>query len=285
MVLDGVVDHSLSEVMFSASEAFGYSLTQRRMFAWLGSNTSSALYGRDVALEYRNLLNRADAEEIAIPECIDSGTCYPNVTGDDIRRAVFDPINNPEQWPSFAEVLKEVFDNNNASGMLYPFSDQETGVSNSMFGIICQDYEWPDSWAEYQKLQYMHAAYSPEPQGPLGARMWPVGCARWPTKVTNPPASLRTRNISAPIMIVNALWDPASGYDMALNMHHQLEGSVLVTRYGEGHGSFTWPAAKRVMDRYYIDVEVPESGSLLVDSPLSALRTDFELQSLGHDEV
>jgi pimeloyl-ACP methyl ester carboxylesterase len=219
MVLDGVVDHSLSEVMFSASEAASYSITQRRMFDWMSKNELSALQGRDVAIEYSDLLQRVEQKPITLPACVESGTCYPNVTGDNLRQATFDPVNNPSQWIYYSAVLRDVIDDNNASAMAYPISDADTSTGNSMWAITCQDYDWPRTWAEYRNFQFMHGAYSPGPQGPLGARMWAVGCPRWPTKVTNPPASLRTRNISAPIMIVNALWDPATGIDMALNLH------------------------------------------------------------------
>jgi hypothetical protein len=60
---------------------------------------------------------------------------------------------------------------------------------------------------------------------------------------------------------------------------------VLVTRYGEGHGSFGWPATKAVMDKYYIDLEVPGSESMLVDSPVSNMRTDFERLGLDGAEA
>jgi pimeloyl-ACP methyl ester carboxylesterase len=281
MILDAVVDHSLSEVVFSASEAASYSITQRRMFDWMSKNSSSALHGRDVAVEFSDLVQRLDDKPIAIQECVESGACLPDLTGDSIRHATFSPVNNPNQWLSYALSLKQVIDDDNATSIAYPISDADTGTGNSMWGIACQDYQWPDTWTQFRDLQYVHASYSPGPGGPVGARLWSLGCPRWPTEVTNPVSSLRTKNISAPIMIVNALWDPVTGIDQALNMHHQLEGSVLVTRYGEGHGSFGWPVTKAVMDRYFIDVEVPETGTMLVDSPVSHMKTDFERLGLN----
>jgi TAP-like protein len=39
---------------------------------------------------------------------------------------------------------------------------------------------------------------------------------------------MTVRNASAPILMANTLWDPATGYDGMLNVHSQIEGSVLL---------------------------------------------------------
>lgn len=285
MILDGVVDHSLSTAMFSASEAHSYSITQNRMFEWMSTKSSSSLHGRDVASDFRDLVERADEIPFQLEGCIQSGACFPNVSGNDIRVAAFDPANNPTLWPTFAETLKQVLDDGNASAMEFPISTLETSITGSMLGIACQDWKWPDSWAEHLKLEFMHGAFSTGPQGPLGARLWSIGCPKWPTSVANPPASLRTENISAPIMIVNSLWDPATGYDQALNLHHQLEGSLLLTQYGEGHGSLEWPETRRAMEKYLIDLEQPDSETSLLDRPMSGQETDFELMGWDHGDL
>lgn len=81
------------------------------------------------------------------------------------------------------------------------------------------------------------------------------------------------RHNSAQIMIVNALWDPATGYDQVLNLRHQLEGSVLLTRNGGGHGRLAWPATKQMMNMYLIDLKILDLEHPLVDHQ----ETDIEL--------
>ena len=89
------------------------------------------------------------------------------------------------------------------------------------------------------------------------------------------------RNASAPILLVNALWDPATGYDGMLNVHEQIEGSMVLTRYGQGHGSLAFPKTREVMYEYLISGRAPEEGDLLVDEPVAKVEGEFELQGWG----
>lgn len=276
MILDGVVDHSISATQFSASESLGYDVAQRRMLEWMGSNSSSALDGRDAVKIHKDLVKKADETPLLVPGCAESGLCFANVTGDDIRILTVASVNSPLLWPKFSRTIQEAYDDDNATALAFPIVDTETGVTQSMLGVICQDWQFAQNWDEYRSLQFMSTAFSEGPQGAIGARMWPLGCAAWPTNVTNPAASMRVTNPSAPIMVVNALWDGVTGYDMALHVHSQIENSFLVTRYGEGHGSQEFPGAKQAMDRYLINLTIPEGPDNLVDQPWGVSETDFE---------
>ena len=64
-----------------------------------------------------------------------------------------------------------------------------------------------------------------------------VTCPRWPAKVVNPPRPLNITKTSAPVLLVNAYRDPATGYDAAIHIKAQIPGSVLLSRDGTGHGS------------------------------------------------
>lgn len=286
MVLDGVVDHSIDATQFSAAWSQSYSLTQRRMLKWMETNSSSALYGRDVVTLFHDLVKTADRKPLPAPACVTSETCLPEVTGDDIRYAAFQPTNYPASlWINFSQALKEAADNNNASALSLPVSPNDTSSINGLLAIACQDWNFAQTWPEYQRKQFMTDAYSLDASGMLGERFWAMGCQRWPTDVTNPPRPMAVQHPSAPIMMVNALWDPATSYDSMLHVHAQIEGSVVVTRYGEGHGSLPFPGARKVMYEYLSDLVVPEAEHALVDQPVSSQETDFEMLRINRGYV
>ena len=285
MVLDGVVDHSSSTAAMSASAIHSTSLTMRRMLDWMHQNESSALYGRDTVKIWRELVERANENPLPAPDCVKTGICFPFVSGDDLRTALAGSLGSPiHRWPETSENLLQAHDHNNASAFSYPILDDEIGLLNSQFAITCHDWQVDDNWEDFKVLQYMGGAFSVDPAPPTAGRIWALGCARWPANVTNPPTIRRVQNSKSakPILLIHALYDAATGFDQALGVHHNIDQSVLLTRYGEGHGSLGWPEAAGVVMEYFIKGVVP-SPTALVDEPMSAIaHTDFE--SLGWAE-
>ena len=144
-----------------------------------------------------------------------------------------------------------------------------TGQSWTQAAIGCQD-QLPDlSWEAYQSWAQITTTQAiPANAGYLGNIQ--LFCPKWPTKVKNPP-NLQSPNVntSATIMVVNALWDPATGYDQAVAMHRHFPNSVLVARNGEGHGSWSaaWPETLKTMIDYLVDLKLPEPN-LVLDEPM-----------------
>ncbi|WP_262401727.1 alpha/beta hydrolase [Actinomadura sp. CNU-125] len=90
-----------------------------------------------------------------------------------------------------------------------------------------------------------------------------AACLGSPRPVANPQHRLDVRGLRTPILLSNALHDPASGYDWATNVSRQLgrEG-VLLTYEGAGHGSYgRSDCTQGTIDRYLIDLEVPARGT------------------------
>lgn len=280
MVLDGAVDHSLSTTAAFASQVHSFSLVMRRMLQWMSDNSTSSLHGRDTIKIWRDLVERADADPLAAPDCVQSQACFPSVNGADLRIAMVNALGHPNVlWSQLAENLLQAYDNDNASGFSYPILESETGTTSSQLAIICHDWEFRDDWEEWKLLSYMSSAFSLDPAGATGGRLWAIGCARWPAKVTNPPRSLRVRNSNSavPIMIVHALLDNVVGYDQAIGLHQRIDNSFLLTRYGEGHGSLEWTEGVLTIFDYFIRGSLPEPGAL-VDQPWSQeVVTDFEV--------
>jgi pimeloyl-ACP methyl ester carboxylesterase len=289
MTLDGIVDHSQDITSFLSTEGQGYNLVQRRLLEWMSTNTSSALHGRDVVTLYHDLLKRASDDPIPAPNppisvCGSANGCWPNVTSEDIRNAIFNPTNTPTNAVYYSLALKEAYDNNNGSLLAQAIPVMEIGAGQSNLAIACTDWAVPQlSWEQFLPTQWMGAAFSQDGQGPLATREWAIGCQKWPVRNprVNPPAPLYVRNPSAPILLVNALWDPATPFDAAVKTSMRIEKSVLVARYGEGHGSLFSEPTREVLYKYFHDVQPPKNR--LIQGLYWPEETDFEI--LGFDKT
>lgn len=59
-------------------------------------------------------------------------------------------------------------------------------------------------------------------------------------------------------------------------VHRQIDHSVLLTRYGEGHGSWEDDATFEIMFDYLAHLNLPEGDSPIVGQPTSSVEWDFE---------
>lgn len=274
MILDAVVDHSITRSQFATSESLTFGLTQRRMLDWMGTNKTSPLQGRDAVQIYHEIIRRANKSPYPAP-----GTKAGYVTANDLRRAIFESVQTPSTWLETAAALKEIHDENNVTAVAPALQPLESGVAFANLAIACNDWPYKQSWAEYRQQEFLNAAYSLDPQSSTAARVWDLACQKWPTARNSDPAGhVCVDNPSAEILLVNALWDPATGYDQALNMHKKIERSFLLTRYGEGHGSWNsagFPETFQAMQDYIRNLKLPQK--LLTDVPKAEVDTDFEM--------
>ena len=279
MVIDAVLDHSWGLVRSSASEATGEALTLKHFLEWASTNKTSALYKQDAAKILFDLVKQADKHPIPVPGC-PSTVCRP-VRGEDIRGALTGALEGVGQWPLMAAGIAEAGnpDNRNVTSFVIPISTAETSLQFSEPAIACQDWNFTESWTDFQNRQQLMASLAlSDPSDPAGfrkaftletqsfIRFLSMACPKWPARITNPQAPLHVERgtSGAPILITHALWDPSLGYDGAVEMTRKIEGSVLVTRRGEGHGNWFLPDSEitRAIDRYYIDLEVPEANTV-----------------------
>ncbi len=85
-------------------------------------------------------------------------------------------------------------------------------------------------------------------------------CANWPVKAEDKPHPIRAAG-AKPIMVVGTTRDPATPYEWAVGLAHQLDSGVLVTRDGDGHTGYK--AGNRCVDTavesYLVQGAVPTS--------------------------
>jgi hypothetical protein len=113
--------------------------------------------------------------------------------------------------------------------------------------------EWRSSWREQSTaapILRTHFAWGILPY-----------CADWPGKVANPQHRTDVSG-APPILLMNSLHDPATGYEWARSVNRQLRGSVLLTYDGWGHG--VWSSSDCMTDAaitYAVDLRPPKPGT------------------------
>ena len=66
-----------------------------------------------------------------------------------------------------------------------------------------------------------------------------------------------------PILLVGGTNDPATPYAEAQAVSRLIEGSILLTRTGNGHTSYdSSPCAHAAEDAYLIDLTLPAAGTV-----------------------
>ena len=91
------------------------------------------------------------------------------------------------------------------------------------------------NYAAYATHLAVQRAIAPDMRYYPSALYATVSCLGWPSTVNNPQHRLRVRT-SKPLLMLNALHDPATGYGWAVNAARQMGAAArLVTYEGWGH--------------------------------------------------
>ncbi len=171
-------------------------------------------------------------------------------------------------WPLLEQALAQV-DRGDGSGLLASADDYSgrkadgtyTNEADANAAINCLDH--PVTVTDISAFDQL---------GPTFAKLSPffgpsfqysnLTCVYWPVKATGKEGPL-TADGAPPILVVGGTNDPVTPYVWAEAVHQQLAGSALLTRQGNGHGSYLVSAcAQRVENAYLIDLTVPAPGTV-----------------------
>jgi hypothetical protein len=151
-------------------------------------------------------------------------------------------------------LLADAYNHRNSDGT---YSNLFNGAFHSAY---CLDFPVPTDIAAYDKLGPAFAKASPL-FGPW-SQYSNLQCAFWPAKPKNQQGPL-TVNGAPPILLIGGTNDPATPYREAQSVNAQIEGSVLLTRQGNGHTSYDSSAcAHAAEDAYLISLTLPAAGTV-----------------------
>lgn len=268
MVLDGCVDHSLDDRAMLLSESQTYEATLEQFFNWSSHEPTNALYGQNAtpAEIFDAVVAQASATPIPAPNC--SSPCRADASYEEIILNAQEMLIFPSSgFPTLAQALNDSYHANNATLFASPLAAH---ANDSAFGgqaIQCLDWQPHETTLDAVLYKRQAAAWAgTHTRGLCQSLQVQMSCLGWAADRVDPPRRYNVSGTSNPVLLVNALWDPSTSYEWAVGVQTQIEGAVLVTRNGSGHTSYEGAGeASRVMDRYLIDLTVPEMHLVVQD--------------------
>jgi pimeloyl-ACP methyl ester carboxylesterase len=259
VVADSNMDHSLGARGFLDTEAVSAQDAFDEFVAWCDRTAGCALHGRDVRAVWQGLLARTDRGEIPHP-------LEPTrpLRSDELIDFAFGGFYGPE-WAFLAEILALL----DADEPL-PIEPQPPDpplpdlVENPGLAIFCNDWSLPvRDYREFATHVRRSAALAPDMRFSSAALPITVGCLGSPSRVANPQHELNVRGAATPLLLVNALHDPATGYNWGANAARQLgREAVLLTYDGWGHAVYgRSPCVTDAVDDYLISQTLPARGA------------------------
>jgi pimeloyl-ACP methyl ester carboxylesterase len=148
---------------------------------------------------------------------------------------------------------------------LYSERNQDgTYTSNALevqSAVDCLDYPEHESIAQIEAGAAQFDKAAPV-FGPV-ATWFPYGCSNWPDPRIQPVPDYSAKG-AAPIVVVGTTRDPATPYQQAVNLAHELDSGVLLSRDGDGHTAYNSgnTCIDSAVDAYLADGTVPADGTM-----------------------
>ncbi|MEU5979641.1 alpha/beta fold hydrolase [Streptomyces sp. NPDC047315] len=251
MVLESVLDHSVPTTReFLRSQAVAAQDSFREFVKWCEGAAACALHDRDVRAVWQGLLARAGRGELADPT--KPGTALS--PADLVNKIAFRKFYGADH-AGLATTIATM----DASVPL-PASPTSVAPLPPATPVFCSDWRLPvRDHREYASLVAAMEATAPDLPYLLPVHMV-AACLGAPT--ANPQHRLDARGVP-PVLLTNALHDPATGHPWAVSVARQLGRSgVLLTYEGHGHGSATsGPCMEAAVNRYLTDLAPPPRGT------------------------
>jgi pimeloyl-ACP methyl ester carboxylesterase len=256
MVLESVIDHSVRSAQPFLDAEMGAAQDSFDQFAeWCDRTASCALHGRDVRAVLRDLRERAARGVLADPQ-----TPGRALTEFELLVVTYKQFYGPD-WAKLASLLSAL----EASEPVQPVPAKPaegTGTDN-FTAQFCSDWNLPvRDYGDFARLSRRSERIAPDMHGTRPV-MALTACLGWPKPVANPQHRLKV-GTTAPIMMLNAVHDPATPYAWARSVARQIgPKATLLTYAGSGHGVYnSGPCTRDAIDRYLISVRTPARGAV-----------------------
>ncbi|KAF2458998.1 Alpha/Beta hydrolase protein [Lineolata rhizophorae] len=263
-VLDGALGHSQPETAAFAAESTAYETVLGAFFAWRNATDDCAQRGEDLAGLFAGLVAAADEEPIPPPACPDaSEPCRADVAGEELRVRAAGLLLERAAWPGLARALGRAADGNATA----PSTRLATAADWPRYSpLVIGGADWwhqSDALGDLGAKQRLGAALNPHTGGMAQSYCYQAACAEWPIPMGDPQRYLYVED-APPILVVNALYDPSTSYEWAVGMREQIEDSVLLTRNGYGHTSFSLSGeATEIMVAKLVNGTMPPASTVV----------------------
>jgi pimeloyl-ACP methyl ester carboxylesterase len=273
MVLDSVVDHSLGSRDLMLTDARNQEAVFRAFVRWCQRDRKCVLHGRDVTKIWEGLLAKADRGELRDPHRPNRSMTAFDLANDLVGMSYW-PTAEGMGWKAFAQRIAAMESGKPGPEGPRARPDQGAGkVVSYETAAFCQD--WRVSIRNYRQLARIDEQVrrvAPHTRNTISMAPYSgLPCLGLTSGVNNPQHRLKVHD--APTMLlINSLYDPATGHDFAVNVHRQIRrNSVLATYEGAGHITTHRTACTQgVVDRYLLGLRVPADGTRCPAEPALA---------------
>jgi pimeloyl-ACP methyl ester carboxylesterase len=264
IVLDAVVDPSLPPNALDITQAASFEKNLQAFLADCIARKSAAarcLYAQsgDPASKLDALMQRLDTTPLPVGNRMLTRALA--LTG--VAQELYDQTS----WPDLELGLTRA--DQGDGKLLLGFADSYTARQpngtykneiEANYAINCLDHPAATTVSAYDQLGPAFSQASPF-FGP-SFQYSSLPCAYWPAKPTGHPGPLTAKGAPA-MLLVGGTNDPATPYAWAVAAHQQLEGSVLLTRNGNGHGSYGVSLCATLAEiRYLNNLTIPADGTV-----------------------
>lgn len=264
LALDAVLDPSLSADDLNISQAASFEQNLRAFLANCNAHKTVApkcafAQEGDPASKLDALMQRLDTTPMPVGNRA--------LTRALAQTAVAQELYDQSTWPDLDLGLTQA-DKGNAS-VLMDFADSylkrhPNGTYDNEieanYAVNCLDHPALTDISAYDKLGSEYAKASPF-FGP-SFQYSNLPCAYWPAKPTGHAGPL-TADGAPPILLVGGTNDPATPYAWAVAAHQQIAGSILLTRNGNGHGSYGVSICATIAEiNYLLNLLIPADGTV-----------------------
>jgi pimeloyl-ACP methyl ester carboxylesterase len=257
MVLDSVIDPSISMVQMVSDQAVGFEDVLDDFFSWC-TGTPGCAWHPTGPPEAALLALIAASRAHMLP-----GYGGRGAGPGEFYDALLDALYARSSWPTLANALAAAQAGNGAPVLtlsdLYT-THGSTNLSDANTAITCLDHPSPSDPSLYPSLSAAAAARAPV-FGPL--LTWGIlGCGVWPVPATRLPHTISAPG-SPPILVVGTTKDSATPYQWAVHVSQMLQNAVLLTRQGEDHVAYFYSACVRsYVEAYLVAGMTPPTGTV-----------------------
>ncbi len=262
MVIDGVIDPTLTNDGLVAGQAAGFQLALGRFIANCPSHSDCPLsHNSATALSQ---INAFLARSHNAPLIVDGRQLTQSLATLAVAAGLYDP---PNGWENLRIALSgalagdgstmlqlaDFYTSRNSDGTYQDNSNE------AQYAVNCLDRPQADTIAHTQALATQLAQVS----STFGVYLaWGnLPCASWPAQPTDTPHAIHA--VGAPtILVVGTTHDPATPYPWAVATAKQLSKAVLLTWTGDGHTAYFRGSSciDNAVDAFLINDMAPAAG-------------------------
>ncbi|MCU1498048.1 MAG: proteinase [Acidimicrobiales bacterium] len=259
MVIDGVVDSSVTGLEAAAGQAQGFT---RALDNFIASCEAGGCGLDEPAGDLiDDVIAASERAPITAPSSDRPAT--PGVVALALGQALY----SETLWPSLAQALLAA-KGGNGDGLVdladqYLHRNADGSYDNGFeiyFAVSCLDSPWPkDPAAVFAEAERVGARYPRIGEALVNDY---VRCALWPGRPQ--PVTPLTAAVKGlpPTVVISTTGDPATPYENGVAVAEQIPGAVLITNEGEGHTVFAQGKAcvDDAVTAYLVDLVPPTDG-------------------------